>query len=632
VATDRVKVAAPPGAAAANVSAVGMIGGELLTGSDVDGAGFAVDATILALIDAAPPEGRVLLAGPHDPVLVDRLVDRGLAVDLLLRRLPDARDAHLWSGSRLAEPDAGEVRVWCGGIDRLAAETAEPYAAVLALDGTGRLCGPDSPPLDWPALAALLAGLVAPGGLLAVLVGNGMGLTRLAGITDPHADPPAEQPAGLPASRAAAHAVLGKAGLRPGPALAAYPGLLGHEALLSDVDNDALAALVAGACATGYAERPVLADPVPLAADAVRHGLGADLAPAWLLLASRGAEPPAVPEIAVLADRQPLPYWSVPQLITRDDAAGLRRTPLPDPVPPAHTDSWPALDSAAGSRAAQRALGHLCRDPAALAGPLPAGRSLEDVLLSACAAEDLAAVRATVRRYLRWLRDGAAPGPWRAVWSDDAVAEGEICPPAAVLSTLDTVLDSDGTLRPADPSWSAELAVPVELVLIRALQRFGYRLLAAGHPHPWPAGVSPDRLAVTLAATAGVTVSPRDLAAATAFAVYLEGPLHDATGTGDADRYARLRQRWAADPAHGTVPPRGYREAVATIGTLAAELTEARAQIRWLDSTIADRDRQLSAMGALRKSVTYRIGYLFTFPYHIMLRLLRRELRRWRQG
>ena len=575
-------------------SAVRLIGGEMLTGSD-PAASSTVDATVLSLIgDALPRAGRVLLAGPHDQGLVTALTVRGLAVDLLLRRLPDAREEYRRAGEA---GEGADVRVFCGGLDRL---TGDTYNAVLAFDGTDRLCGPDSPPLSREALIRLLARLVAPAGLLALVVPNGLGVTRLAGLTKP-----ADGVAGL---RRVAEA-LGDAGLRTGPALAVYPGFVAHEALLADAD-DGLAALVAAACAAGYAERQVLSDPAELARDAVRHGLGVRLAPAWLVLAARGAEPPTAREGALETDRQTLPFWSTPQLITRG-SGGLRREPL-DPRP--------------------RTLAHLRRDPAALKGPLPAGRTLEESLLTACAAEDLAEVRALVRRYLRWLRDGAVDGSWRAVWSDDAPGTGQLCPAVKMLSTLDTVLDADGAPVPVDPSWVAELPVPAELVLIHALQRFSYRLLAGGHAHPWPAGVSPDRLAVTLAATAGVTVSPRDLAAATAFAVYLEGPLQDATGTGDAVRYARLRERWAADPGRGAVAPRGYREALATIGTLSAELAEARAQIKWLDATIADRDTQLSAMGALRKSVTYRIGYLFTFPYHLLLRLLRRELRRWRQG
>jgi hypothetical protein len=212
----------------------------------------------------------------------------------------------------------------------------------------------------------------------------------------------------------------------------------------------------------------------------------------------------------------------------------------------------------------------------------------------------------------------------------------------------------------ADPSWSSGLPVPVRLVFLRGLQRFAYRLLASGAPHPWPAGLSADRLAGTLAATADVSVSPGEFTDAAALAVYLTAPLAaDEPVTGaDADparaaspapgglvvaggtapgehaealRYAEGQPRWAADPALAAVPPRGYAEALAAIGALSAELADARAQLGWLDATVAERDRRLSELGTLRRSVTYRVGYLATLPYHLGIRLLRRELRRLRR-
>lgn len=246
----------------------------------------------------------------------------------------------------------------------------------------------------------------------------------------------------------------------------------------------------------------------------------------------------------------------------------------------------------------------------------------------------------------------AVPGAaWTAVADAPAAAgnadrgAGDMEPPA---------------LRLADPSWSSGLAVPVRLVFLRGLQRFAYRLLASGAPHPWPAGLSADRLAGTLAATADVTVSPGELADAAGLAVYLTAPLaadEPATGA-DADsafgaspasgvpvvaggtgpgehaealRYAAGQPRWAADPALAAVPPRGYAEALAAIGALSAELADARAQLGWLDATVAERDRRLSELGTLRRSVTYRVGYLATLPYHLGIRLLRRELRRLRR-
>ncbi len=425
-------------------------------------------------------------------------------------------------------------------------------------------------------------------------------------------------------------------GVRTGPALAVYPGLVCHEgALAGAYRDDGVATLVAAACADGLPTGQALTDPARLARDAVRHGLGAALAPAWIMLgtvddttAAAGPQPPAR---MVYADRAgPMGYWSVPQLLSR--------TPEPTSGTAERTASagtgaccWQRrpLDDAS----APRSLTHVCRDPAALTGPLPAGALLEELLLAACAEHDLPAVRELVRRYLRWLREDATTGRWRAVWAGDESGAGQLCAAGRQFPVLDTVLVAagpEGVLAALDPSWTSTLRVPVELVFIRALQRFSYRLLAGGHRHPWPAGLSPDRLTVTLAATAEVCVSPRDLAAATAYDVYLTGPLTDVAGVDGAARYAQLRERWSRDPAGAAVTPGGYREAVAVIGQLSAALSESAAQLHWLDETVAERDRQLSALGAVRRSVTYRIGYLFTGPYHLGLRLLRRELRRWR--
>ncbi|MGA8117873.1 MAG: hypothetical protein WCA46_29910, partial [Actinocatenispora sp.] len=161
--------------ATASGSAVRLIGGEMLSGSDTgpeDTARFG--AWLLALLgDAVPRAGRVLLAGTHGTELVEALTARGLVADLVLRSLPDARATRV----QLA---ATGVRVLCGGLDRLPSDdTVGGYDAVLALDGVDRLCGPDSPPHGWTDMVALLAGLARPGGLLAVLVDNGLGMRRL---------------------------------------------------------------------------------------------------------------------------------------------------------------------------------------------------------------------------------------------------------------------------------------------------------------------------------------------------------------------------------------------------------------------------------------------------------------------
>lgn len=369
----------------------------------------------------------------------------------------------------------------------------------------------------------------------------------------------------------------------------------------------------------------------------------------------------------VVAERDRPAYWSVPRLV-RHTGAGWRAEPL---VPDTGT----------------RVVDHLRREPARLAGAVPVGPSLADQLADACGRGDLVVVRELVTGYRRFLAAGARTATWRPVWADPGTGPGReegaepadaaapdaadepgrvvagdasgttgagpepVCAADRVLATCDAVLVGPDGYRLADPSWSSTLAVPVRLVFLRGLQRFAYRLLVGGRPHPWPAGLSPDRLAATLAATADVTVAAGELADAAALAVHLTAPLaadgtaprpagaSDTTGVpggrgfdehAEALRYVDAQRRAGTDPALAAVPPRGYAEAWSAIGALTAELADARAQIAWLDDTVAERDRRLAELGTLRRSVTYRIGYLATFPYHLGIRLLRRELRRLR--
>lgn len=599
-------------------AAVRLLGGEMLAGSDADRAERYGDWLLALVGDVLPDGGRVLVCGRHDDGLLTALATRGLAPDLLLRNLPDARAAR----TRLA---AAGVRLLCGGLDRLPPE-GSGYAAVVALDDPAALYGPDSPPRHWPDTVALLARHAAPGAPVLLSVANGLGLDRLTAVSTSDG---ADTPPGL----AAVRATLRAAGLRVGSVLAAYPGLVAEGGALATA-GPALAPLVASACAAGAAVRPgpapdhgtddrayrpeaatthVLTDPARLARDVVRHGLGLDLAPRWIVVTRRSDDDrhpaPTVRAGLVTADRGVLPYWSVPTLVRPDETGAWHRTALPGGT-------------------GVRALGHLTRDPSTLEGPVPDGTSLRELLLAAAAADDPVRVRELTRAYRDWLAADAVDGEWRAVWSDDATGSGPVAAPGKAVADLSGVLAGPAGPVLADPSWSTSLAVPVDLVFLAALQRFSYELLAGGHRHPWPAGVSPDRLAVTLAATADVAVSARDLAAAAAYAVHLEQARRPAGGV--AARYAALRERWRADPGHGMVPPTGYAEAVATIGSLTAELADARAQIRWLDESVAERDRRLSDLGTLRRSVTYRIGYLFTFPFHLGMRLLRREMRRLR--
>ena len=85
---------------------------------------------------------------------------------------------------------------------------------------------------------------------------------------------------------------LTAAELRVGRAFFGYPSP-GAPSVLVDTDGPAAAAgrldgVVAAACAAGFAGTPVLTDPRHLATSALRAGLGAELAPLWVVVAGPG--------------------------------------------------------------------------------------------------------------------------------------------------------------------------------------------------------------------------------------------------------------------------------------------------------------------------------------------------------
>jgi hypothetical protein len=398
------------------------------------------------LAERLPGGTRILLAGPHDPALIAALAS-GREVTCLLRSHPDA----------LAQDLRGVpgLRILCGTLPKL----AEPdrYDAILALDGTTRLCSPDGPQLDWPDTIRLLKSTLRPGGTLLLTVENELGVHRL---VDP----------GIPtAARTGDRRPLGEFGTAPGRAdrlaaaldaeglpvagLAAAWPLPGHPTLLVTPETfrygpvDALAALAAGAVATAYASNPVLTDPRRLAGAAVRRGLGTELAPGWLAVAHRApAGEPSVPLPAVLLATA----RSVAELAGAPDGTWIRRTVriLDDA-----NDRAPVPDE-----------------------PLPSGRLLEELLLTAALRHELPALRRLIAGWMVALPTAAA---------GNVLVDGDRY----------ALLDPDA---PACPD---------------ALTRFARVLTTGGYAHPWPAITQVSRLTAILAGAAGrdePTAEPAD--------------------------------------------------------------------------------------------------------------------------
>ena len=348
-----------------------MIGGEMPAWvEDRPAAGGALFGHLTGHL---PDGATVLVAGPHDDRLIDALAAR-TRVTCLVRSQPKA-----------AELDARGLDVLCGTLTKVT--DADRFDAVVALDGLGRLCSVEGPQLDWVESLQALKQTLRPGGILLLTVENELGVHRLvdpASATTGKSDEdwlPLGEFDTKPGNPARLAELLDTEGLTIGwlgtvwPAPAA-PTLIATPDALRDGPVDALAAATAGAVGRAYTDRPVLSDPRRLAAAAVRGGLAAELAAAWLVVAHRSP--------------RPLTTLSLPPVLLGDG-------PVVEVAP----------DSAGGwvRRVVREEAG---RDLSGLTGPLPAGRLLEEVLLGACLRHDLPLVRRLLTGWMAALPQGSA--------------------------------------------------------------------------------------------------------------------------------------------------------------------------------------------------------------------------------
>jgi SAM-dependent methyltransferase len=406
-----------------------MIGGEMPAWTeDRPPAGGAL---LTHLVDRLPPGARVLIAGPHDDLLIDTLAT-GREVTCLVRAQPAA-----------IALDARGRDVLCGTLPELTA--ADRYDVVVALDGLDRLCSVEGPQYDWAEGLQALKRALRPGGTLLLAVENELGVHRLvdpaiatSAQTDGAWRPLGEfdtkpgNPARLVAQLATEDLLvdwLAAAGPLPGsPTLIATPDAFENGPV------DALAAAAAGAAGRAYAEKPVLSDPRRLAAAAVRAGLGPQLAASWLVVAHLAPSP------ATALRMPPVLIGDGPVVELVRGPAGWVRTVVGGPDTPGST------------------------------GPLPAGRLLEELLLTACLRHDLPRLRRLLTGWTAALPTAGA---------DNVVVHGD------VYELLDPgVAPRDGVLG-----------------------RFARTLIGGGYAHPWPAAVDVDSLTAILHAAAGLSAS-----------------------------------------------------------------------------------------------------------------------------
>jgi hypothetical protein len=411
-----------------------LIGGEMLLWSDLDGThgpGPVRGTTLTPLLAAVT--GRTLVVGPHDPALLAAVTDRTPAVGPPDPPPPRAETSDdltlLVRGLPDAEALSASCSVLCGGPAKLAAEP--PWDTIVALDGLGRLGSAEVPELPWGEAFEQLLAVLRPGGTLLLGVENFLGLHRLVTVppapTDSDWVPVAAHDETRPAGLAAVQARLAAAGLTISRTYAAFPSPVTPTALLSTE-------LLADDSAQGYIEAvlssactpldDVLTDPRRLAIDAARHRAAADLAPGWIFVAHRNA--------------------------------------TVDPGPEALLPTGPA-------------------------GPIPAGRTLESLLLTAALKRDLPAVRALLTTWQSGPAAGVPAGQLIVTADDSQVALAATATPHA---------------RPATGTPEA------------ALHDFAVTVLSGGFAHPWPAPSDPADLTSTLATMAGVELNPAAIPAA----------------------------------------------------------------------------------------------------------------------
>ncbi|MEH1058837.1 class I SAM-dependent methyltransferase [Micromonospora sp. CPCC 206171] len=585
---------------------IALPGGEMLAWSDLPEERLPDGGPVAALTAGVVPAGaRVLLAGPHDPALLTRLAHA--EVTCLLRSHPD--------GVALAERGA---RVVVGGPSGLPA--GETFDVVVAAAGLDAVESVEGPRLGWDGVLDRLARALRPGGTLLVRLDNPLGVHRLVATAPWYADraDSAWTIGGVldtdrPASPEQLRARLTGAGLRPAACFAAYPDPSAPTALVAADELDRrptsglFDAVLHGACAAGAAT--VLQDPARLAVDALHAGLGSALAPGWLLLAHRPADPdtgPADPSPAALpvalVQTGP-PGIGVVEVVDGPDGWRWRvggRVSRPEPAPFATRET-------------------AYRDAGALDGPVPEGRLLRTLLLDACLRRDLDTLRRLLRGYATWL-------------AADADSHGRLGGAVALAGTDNVVVAGDAHAV-LDPSWRAIAPMDVDVVLARSLWRFAAALLTGGYAHPWPSTLDVAGLTVVLGGLAGRELDRRTVDAA----IEAEAAVSAALRGLDADGRVRLATELrAVEPTDPPAGPRSYQQLHQAWLRQREELTRLGALLKWTEELLTSRERALrradATINLLSGSLSYRVGRLAITPARLAKRGARAAKRRAREA
>lgn len=501
---------------------VTLLGAEMLTWSDIQGPVGAFGGLLAPLLlhDFDRQRRNVLVAGPHDAAVVAEVAGQFDGADVLVRSWDDAEALH---------HELGDVaRVLCGPLERLP-RPEHGYDAVVALAGLPRVHSLEDPEPSWQETLDLLVALLSDTGELFVALGNDVGIDRLLSLAPEQRDNDAAWPEGrwepdrVPGNLATVSDYLAREkgltpvetwachGRRSRPLLAAPTGIFEERRL-----DPFLQRLVAHAYDVHDEAAPLLKNPVSTGRDLVRWGLAGSTAPTWILHVQRRT---SVREHAHRLFVEVPGSAEGPALALRFDL---------------EADRW--VRSLVGDAGTVRVAEAVTRDLGKLAGPVPTGQTVSDVLQASCTLQDLAASGELVRAYVRWLDP-----------DDEGMVPAERVP--ATLGLL--ALPGGGPGEPLevfDPSLRADAAYPFRTVLLRTLLVFAHQLLSTGSQHAWPPSVNARRVARNLAAAADLEVTEDQLDEAVALdrrlrPSSLPQPDFSAVGGGVQGRsYAELAQ------------------------------------------------------------------------------------------
>ena len=575
-----------------------LVGGEMLEWSDLatgvvaGAAGPLVDAVLRGERAAE----RVLLVGARAATLLDRVPDR-LAIDVLVRGLPDARE--LAGTSRLRSG----LRVFTGSVERL--EPEDHYDVLVCLDGPDGVVSPDSDGITPAALLNLLGSWLAPGGLLVAAVQNELGLDRLLRL-DPsavrqddawHAASPGTSTR-LPYEREVV-GLLEAAGLSLEASWSGFPAADRLDLLVDPTRvgsaGGVVAALAARLQAGYFRDRPALADPHDLALRTFEGGLTPALASAWVVLARAGrpgARAADLPPLLAAGEPGTQPWRAVTTLV--EDPAGWQLALAPEAGQPVVHER------------------HVLRDLTVRPDPPAEGTTLDEALRVACRSGSLPQVRELVRRYAAWLTSQPV---------------GEAGDQRFFLTPAQVVLADDGP-HALDRSWHWTGPMDPEVAVLRGLRDFARALVRSGSDQPWRPDISPDDLAQTLAAMAGLPWTPALLDRIAAAEAEVETVLTGGDALAEARAHRANLESGQSQAGAVQGPSRGYREAVASEGRLAVALEERTGQVEWLEASLRSRDTKVSELertvSHLRGSLSFRIGRVLTSPMRSVTGYLRR--------